>query len=335
MTIKKFQFFAKKNQYSVRIDKFLTQSIQNTSRNIIQKATDLGKVLVNKYPIKKNYKIKPFDIVEAEIYYPSILDPEYKNILAEEIYLNIHHEDDDILVINKGEGMVVHPGYGNKSGTLIHGIKYYLKNNDKLYRFGLVHRIDKGTTGLLVLAKNEYAQKYLLKQFFSKTIKRTYLALVWGDLQKKEGTISGFIGRDPKNRKRMTLKKKNFPNGKFSITHYKVLERFKYMTFVSCNLETGKKHQIRVHFKFLGHPLFNDSTYGGNKILMKKKLSNNYRIFFQKCFNFLNSKRHALHAVSLSLIHPKNDKLHLFTCRIPKDLEEILHYLRNNYNKVP
>ncbi|WP_185852689.1 RluA family pseudouridine synthase [Blattabacterium cuenoti] len=328
MSIKKFKFFVEKYQKTIRIDKFLRKSIQNISRNQIQKATNSGKILVNQCIIKKNYKIKPFDLVEAEIYSPPILDSEYKNIIAENIPINILYEDEDLLVINKAAGMVVHPGFGNEKGTLIHGIKYHFKNNHQLYRLGLVHRIDKDTTGLLVLAKNEYAQKYLFQQFISKTIQRKYLALVWGNIQKQEGTISGFIGRDPNNRKRMTLFQRNFYKSRYSVTHYKVLERFKYLTYVSCNLETGKTHQIRVHFKYLGHPLFNDSTYGGDKIFMKKYLSKKSIDFFKDSLNLL--KRQALHAGSLSFIHPKNGKCH-FTCSIPEDFKKVLQKLRNQY----
>ncbi|AWU43582.1 RluA family pseudouridine synthase [Blattabacterium sp. (Cryptocercus kyebangensis)] len=328
MNIKKFSFLLKKNQKSIRVDKFLMQSIQNISRNQIQKAASLGKILVNKRFIKKNYQIKPFDFIEVEISYPSILDSEYKNIIAEKIPLDILHEDEDIIVVNKKPGMVVHPGVGNEKGTLIHGIKYHLKNDNKLlYRLGLVHRIDKDTSGLLVLAKNEQAQKCLFQQFISKTIKRKYIALVWGNLKNEEGTITGFIGRDPKNRKRMTLFKKDFYRGRYSITHYKVLERFKYITYVSCNLGTGKTHQIRVHFKYLGHPLFNDFIYGGNKIV--KSFSKKHFKFLKICLNIL--KRQALHAVSLTFTHPKNGKCH-FTCPIPEDWKKVIQKFRERFS---
>ncbi|AWU39151.1 pseudouridylate synthase [Blattabacterium punctulatus CPU2] len=328
MHIKKFSFLLKKNQKSIRIDKFLMKSIQNISRNQIQKAANLGKILVNKRFVKKNYQIKPFDFIEIEISYLPILDLEYKNIIAEKIPLDIIHEDEDIIVVNKKPGMVVHPGIGNENGTLIHGIKYHLKNNNKLlYRLGLVHRIDKDTSGLLVLAKNEYAQKFLFQQFISKTIKRKYIALVWGDLKNEEGTITGFIGRDPKNRKRMTLFKKDFYRGKYSITHYKVLERFKYITYISCNLETGKTHQIRAHFKYLGHPLFNDVIYGGNTIL--KSFSKKKFKFLKICLNILKSQ--ALHAISLSLIHPNNGKYN-FTSPIPEDWKKVIQKFREKFS---
>ncbi|WP_185873765.1 RluA family pseudouridine synthase [Blattabacterium cuenoti] len=321
MSIKKFKFFLNKNQKLIRIDKFLKKLIPNISRNQIQNATYSGNILVNKHLIKKNYKIKPFDIIDAEIHYPIDLDPEYKNIIAENIPLNIIYEDEDILIINKPSGIVVHPGIGHKTGTLIHGIKYYL-NNPNLFRSGLIHRIDKDTSGLLIVAKNEQSQKYLLQQFLSKTIQRKYIALVWGNLKKKNGTITGYIGRDPKNRKRMKLFKKYFHKGKYSITHYKVLEKFKYITSIYCYLETGKTHQIRAHFKYLGHPILNDYIYGGNKIknIEKKQIK-----FLKNYLKFFN--RHALHAISLSFIHPKKGKCN-FTCSIPEEWKKLLEKFR-------
>ncbi|WP_185872135.1 RluA family pseudouridine synthase [Blattabacterium cuenoti] len=323
-----------KNQKEIRIDKFLKKKIKNISRNQIQKYATLGNIIVNKKIIKKNYKIKPLDFIEIKISTPTttILDYlEYKNINAEKINLNIIHEDEDIIVINKPAGMVVHPGFGNETGTLIHGIKYYLNhsnlNNFNLYRCGLVHRLDKDTSGLLVLAKNEYSQNHLLQQFYYKTIQRKYIALIWGNLIQEKGTITGFIGRDPKNRKKMTIFKEDHKNrGKYSITHYKVLERFKYLTYIICNIKTGKTHQIRAHFKYLGHPLFHDSIYGGNKIFMKKQCSNKKIKFLNNCLKIL--KRQALHAISLSFIHPKNGKCHFF-CPIPKDFKTVLENCRN------
>ncbi|ACY40155.1 pseudouridylate synthase (ribosomal large subunit pseudouridine synthase D) [Blattabacterium sp. (Blattella germanica) str. Bge] len=325
-----------KNQKEIRIDKFLKNYIQNISRNQIQKWTTSGKILVNKNIVKKNYKIKPLDFVEIEISIPSVLDHlEYKNITAEKINLDILYEDEDVLVVNKPAGMVVHPGFGNETGTLIHGIKYHLTNsnlnNFNLYRCGLVHRLDKDTSGLLVFAKNEYSQKHLFQQFYSRTIQRKYIALIWGNLIEEKGTITGFIGRDPKNRKKMTiLKQENqeFNKGKFSVTHYKVLERFKYLTYVSCNIKTGKTHQIRAHFKHLGHPLFHDSIYGGNRIFMKKKCSNQNIEFLNTCLKIL--QRQALHAISLSFIHPRNGKCH-FLCPIPEDFKTVLENCRNMF----
>ena len=243
------KFIANQDQKPIRIDKFLMQSIPNISRNKIQKATRSGKILVNQHIIKKNnYLIKPFDlvIVEKTITNTSIfLDSSFflENITEEKMPMNIIHEDEDILVINKPAGIVVHPGFGHEKGTLIHGIKYHLKNfsNQKKFppRLGLIHRIDKDTSGLLLIAKNEYSQKWLLKQFFHKTIHKKYIALVWGNLHKKEGSITGFIGRDPKNRKRRILFK-NPSKGKYSITHYKVIEQFQNITYISCFIKTGK-----------------------------------------------------------------------------------------------
>ncbi|WP_185869523.1 RluA family pseudouridine synthase [Blattabacterium cuenoti] len=326
--IKIIKLFVKKNQKETRIDKYLKKNIHNFSRNKIQKYIRSGKILVNKHIIKKNYKIKPLDLIELEIYMSSILDPlEYNNVVAEKMDINIIYEDEDIIVVNKPAGMVVHPGFGNENGTLINGIKYHFLNSKftKLYRLGLIHRLDKDTSGLLVLAKNEYSQKYLLKQFYSKTIIRKYIALVWGNLPKKKGIITGFIGRDPNNRKRMTIFNEVKNKAKYSITHYKVLERFKYLTYVSCNLKTGKTHQIRAHFKYLGHPLFCDFTYGGDKIFYRKKCSRKNIEFFNICFKIL--QRQALHAISLSFIHPKERKCN-FLSPIPVDFEKVLEKCR-------
>ncbi|WP_185867057.1 RluA family pseudouridine synthase [Blattabacterium cuenoti] len=326
--MKKIQIIANENQKEVRLDKFLKSNIQNISRNQIQKLTISGKVIVNQRIVKKNYKIKPLDFIDIEISnIPSILDHlEYNNIIAEKINIDIIHEDEDVIVVNKPAGMVVHPGFGNDKGTLIHGIKYHFQNsnlnNFNLYRSGLVHRLDKDTSGLLVLAKNEYSQKYLFQQFYSRTIKREYRALIWGDLLEEKGIITGFIGRDPKNRKRMTIFRNNESyKGKYSVTCYEVLERFKYLTYISCNIKTGKTHQIRAHFKYLGHPLFHDSIYGGNRIFMKKKCSNQNIEFLKTCLKIL--PRQALHAISLSFIHPKNGKCY-FYCPIPEDFKIVL-----------
>ncbi|WP_185876740.1 RluA family pseudouridine synthase [Blattabacterium cuenoti] len=324
------------NQKEIRIDKFLKEHIKNISRNEIQKHTNSGKILVNKKIVKKNYKVKPLDFIQAKIFKPPILDfLKYENINAEKIKINIIHEDEDIIVINKPAGMVVHPGFGNETGTLIHGIKYHFLNsklNDfNLYRCGLVHRLDKNTSGLLVLAKNEYSQKHLSQQFYSRTIKRKYIALAWGDLLENKGTITGFIGRDPKNRKKMKILEEIYQNkGKYSVTEYKVLERFKYVTYVSCKIKTGKTHQIRVHFKHLGHPLFHDSTYGGNKIFMKKKCSNKNIKYLNNCLKIL--KRQALHAISLSFIHPRKESIKChFICPIPEEFKKVLEICRNTF----
>ncbi|WP_185871562.1 RluA family pseudouridine synthase [Blattabacterium cuenoti] len=334
--MKKIEIIAKKNQQEIRIDKFLRKNIENMSRNQIQKLIFFGKVIVNQqYIVKKNYKIKPLDFVEIENSSIPILDNlEYKNIIPEKINLNILYEDEDILIVNKPAGMVVHPGFGNYKGTLIHGLKYHFQNSNldefDLYRSGLVHRLDKDTSGLLIIAKNEYSKKYLFQQFNLKTIQREYRALIWGNLLEEKGIITGFIGRDPKNRKRMTIFRKNESyKGKYSVTHYKVLERFKYLTYISCNIKTGKTHQIRAHFKYLGHPLFHDSIYGGNKIFMKKKCSKKNIEFFNTCLKIL--PRQALHSISLSFIHPKNEKFY-FYCPIPEDFKIVLQKCRTAFN---
>ncbi|WP_341657435.1 RluA family pseudouridine synthase [Blattabacterium cuenoti] len=332
--MKKIQIVVKQDQKEIRIDKFLKKNIENISRNQIQKLMFSKKVIVNQQIVKKNYRIQPLDLIEIQFSnIPPILDDhlEYKNIVAEKINLDILHEDEDIIIVNKPAGMVVHPGFGHYKGTLIHGIKYHFQNSNlknlNLYRSGLVHRLDKDTSGLLVVAKNEYSKKYLFQQFHSyKTIQREYRALIWGDLLENKGIITGFIGRDPKNRKRMTIFRTNESHkGKYSVTHYQVLERFKYLTYVSCNIETGKTHQIRAHFKYLGHPLFHDSIYGGHKIFMKKKCSNQNIEFFKNCFKIL--PRQALHAISLSFIHPKHEKCY-FYCPIPEDFKIVLQQCR-------
>ncbi|WP_185861183.1 RluA family pseudouridine synthase [Blattabacterium cuenoti] len=329
----KIKIIAKKNQKEIRIDKFIKDNIrQNISRNQIQKLTISGKILVNQHIVKKNYKIKPLDFVEIEISnIPTIRDHlEYNNIIAEKINLDIIHEDEDIIVVNKPAGMVVHPGFGNYQGTLIHGIKYHFQNsnmkNFHLYRSGLVHRLDKDTSGLLVLAKNEYSKQCLSQQFYYRTIQREYRALIWGNILKEKGIITGFIGRDPKNRKRMTIfRNDEYHKGKYSITYYKVLERFQYLTYISCNIKTGKTHQIRTHFKYLGHPLFNDSIYGGNQIFMRKKYSNKNIEFLKTFLKIL--PRQALHAISISFIHPKNKKCY-FHSPIPEDFQMVLQKCR-------
>lgn len=311
-----------KGQEPLRIDKFLLNRVVNTSRNKIQQAIENGMVLVNNQPIKSNYKIKPFD----QIIFYSDTDPDAYEIVPEYIPLNIVFEDDHLLVINKPAGMVVHPGAGNYHGTLINGVAWHLKQQQpdidehKLPRFGLVHRIDKNTSGLIVLAKSELAALKLAKQFFDHTVQRKYHALVWGNFEEKEGTISGHIARHQRFRKLMDV----FPegdHGKEAITHYKVLEDLKYVSLVECRLETGRTHQIRVHMQHIKHPLFNDDTYGGDT-LVKGTIFSKYKQFVDNCFSIC--KRQALHAKTLGFIHPKTEMEMFFESEIAPDIKAVI-----------
>jgi 23S rRNA pseudouridine1911/1915/1917 synthase len=324
-----FRIEVTKGQELIRIDKFLANRIENVTRTKIQNAADAGNILVNGKPVKSNYRIKPLDVITIVMPHP----PREKELIPENIPINIVYEDDDIVVVNKAPGMVVHPGFGNYSGTLLNALMYHFKNlpshqgnkseHDEL-RPGLVHRIDKNTSGIVILAKTEYALAHLAKQFFDKTTKRTYVALVWGDLKNDSGTIVGNVGRDLKDRKKMAV----FPDGshgKHAVTHYKVLERFGYVSLVECKLETGRTHQIRVHFKHIGHPLFNDETYGGNKIL-KGVNHQKYKQFAENCFKIL--PRHALHAKSLGFIHPVTKKEMFFDSELPLDMLQVIEKWR-------
>jgi len=315
-----------KGQEALRIDKFLMHRIEGATRNKIQQAIDNEMVLVNDKPIKSNYKVKPYD----KIVVFDNRNPESNDIIPENIPLNIVFEDDAILVVNKPAGLVVHPGSGNPSGTLINGVAYYLKQQDSeveenaLPRFGMVHRIDKNTTGLLVLAKTPQAMTDLAKQFFNHTVHRRYIALVWGDFTENEGTIRGHVGRHQRLRKLFTT----YPDGEFgkeAITHYKVLERFNYVTLVECRLETGRTHQIRVHMQYIGHPLFNDDFYGGDKII-KGTVFTKYKQFVDNCFTLC--KRQALHAKELGFIHPTTKKTIAFESDLPADMLAVIEKWR-------
>ena len=311
-----------KGQEPYRIDKFLMNRIEGATRNKIQQAIEAGRVLINDKPVKSNYKVRSQDKI---IVYESRL-PETTEIIPQDIPLDILYEDEDILVINKPAGMVVHPGSGNRDGTLVNAVAWHLKLQDpsidesSLARFGLVHRIDKNTTGLLVMAKGQMAMNYLAKQFFDHTVYRRYIALVWGDLQTEEGTIRAHVGRHQRFRKLFT----SYPegeHGKEAITHYKVLERFNYVTLVECRLETGRTHQIRVHLQSIGHPLFNDDFYGGDRIV-KGTVFTKYKQFVENCF--LICPRHALHAGELGFIHPRTKEEIKFICALPDDMKNVI-----------
>ncbi|MFV0484439.1 MAG: RluA family pseudouridine synthase [Bacteroidales bacterium] len=315
-----YSFVADPGQKPLRIDKFLFDRLSGVSRHRIQLAANVGLVRVGNKPVKSNYKVKPNDVVSVVMDYPK----RELEIVPEDLPLNIVYEDNDVLVINKEPGMVVHPGHGNYTGTLIHALAYKYSDlpmfNGEEMRPGLVHRIDKDTSGLLVIAKNEEAKFHLSKQFFNKTTKRTYQALVWGDFNEDEGTIEGNIGRSPANRQ-IYMVFEDGEYGKHAVTHYKVVERFGYISLVECTLETGRTHQIRVHMKHIGHPIFNDATYGGDKILRGTTYSK-YKQFITNCFKEL--PRQALHAKSLGFVHPTTGKEILFDTELPNDMSVVL-----------
>lgn len=315
-----YAFTAVKGQSPLRIDKYLMNFIENATRNKIQAAAKNGSIYVNDVPVKSNYKVKPFDKIRVLFEHPP-----YEYLLTpENIPLSIVYEDDDLLVVNKEAGMVVHPGHGNYSGTLINALTYHFDNlpNNSSNRPGLVHRIDKDTSGLLVVAKTESAMVHLSKQFFNKTSEREYVALVWGNINEDEGTIEGNIGRHPKNRLQNTVYlDDDSDKGKPAVTHFKVLERLGYVTLVSCKLETGRTHQIRVHMKHIGHTLFNDARYGGEKIL-KGTTFTKYKQFVENCFKIL--PRQALHAKTLGFEHPTTGEFMRFDSEIPLDMQECI-----------
>lgn len=320
-----YRFTADKGQNPLRVDKYLMNLIEKATRNKIQKAAKAGNIHVNGEPVKSNYKVKPHDVVTVLFEHP----PYEYLLVPENIPIDIVYEDDAVLVVNKPAGMVVHPGHGNYSGTLLNALTYHFenlpKNNDN--RPGLVHRIDKDTSGLLVVAKIEDAMTNLAKQFFDRTTEREYIALVWGDVENDSGTIEGNIGRHPKNRLQNTVfENDEKERGKPAITHYKVIERFGYVTLVSCRLETGRTHQIRVHLKYIGHTLFNDERYGGDQIL-KGTTFTKYKQFVENCFKIL--PRQALHAHTLGFQHPINGKKMRFQTPLPEDMETCVEKWRN------
>ncbi|MDA7570011.1 RluA family pseudouridine synthase [Flavobacteriaceae bacterium] len=313
-----YAFIADPGQSPLRVDKFLMSRIENVTRNKIQQSAKEGSIYVNDLIVKSNYKVKGRDRVKVLFAHPP-----YENLLvAEDIAIDIVYEDDILVVINKPPGLVVHPGHGNYSGTLLNGLLHHFEKLPKNLnnRPGLVHRIDKDTSGLLVVAKTEQAMTHLSKQFFDKTSERKYLALVWGDVKEDKGTIEGAIGRHPKNRLQMTVFEDN-SEGKEAITHFKVLERFGYVTLIECQLETGRTHQIRAHLKFIGHTLFNDARYGGEKILKGTSFTK-YRQFVDNCFKLL--PRQALHAKTLGFIHPKTGEKMQYDSPIPDDFNSAI-----------
>lgn len=311
-------------QSLIRVDKFLSNLLAHASRSRIQDAADAGCIRVNDLAVKASYKVKPGDVVTVVMDYPK----REMKLIAENIPLNIVYEDDDVMVINKPPGLVVHPGHGNYSGTLVNALLYHFRSLPDIdpddSRLGLVHRIDKDTSGLLVIAKNEQAKLQLSNQFFHKTAQRKYNALVWGDLKEESGTIEGNIGRSLSNRQIYTVYQDG-EHGKNAITHYRVIERLGYVNLIECQLETGRTHQIRVHMKHIGHPLFNDATYGGDQIL-KGTTFTKYRQFIQNCFQIL--PRQALHAKTLGFIHPSTGKMMLFDSELPDDIMQVIEKWR-------
>lgn len=319
-----FRFTADPGQTVLRVDKFLFNKLEHTSRSRIQAAANAGNILSNGKPVKPNYRVKPGDLLSIVLPHP----PRKIELIPEDIPLDIVFEDADVIVINKQPGLVVHPGYGNYTGTMVNALMHHLRDNPLFHsgeeRPGLVHRIDKNTSGLLVVAKNDLALNKLASQFYHKTSTRSYHALVWGDLKEDEGTIRGHIGRNPRDRKQMYV----FPEGdqgKEAVTHYRLLERLGYVNLVECTLETGRTHQIRVHFQYLGHPLFNDPEYGGDRILRGTTFTK-YKQFVENCFKLLPGQ--ALHAKTLGFEHPGTGKHMVFEAPLPEGFGHVLQKWR-------
>ena len=311
-----FRFVVDKGQSPLRMDKFLFSRIENASRNKIQVAAKADCVLVNGKPEKSSYKVKPLDVITILMSKP----PRDTEVIPQNIPLDIVYEDDDVIIVNKKAGMVVHPSYANYDGTLVNALTYYFNEQGKGAIPALVHRIDKDTSGLLLVAKNEVAQTYLAKQFFDHTVERRYQALVWGDFDEDEGTITGNLGRSAKDRRVVAV----YPDGsqgRHAVTHYRVLQRFNYVTLVECRLETGRTHQIRAHMQYIKHPLFGDKTYGGDTIV-KGTTFTKYKQFVNNCFDIL--PRQALHAKTIGFVHPTTHNLMQFDSDLPDDMQRVI-----------
>lgn len=333
-----YRVAADKGQALLRIDKFLMNRVENATRTKIQQAAENGNVLVNNKPVKSNYKVKPFDVITVVFAHP----PREIELIPQNIPIDIVYEDDDLIIINKQPGMVVHPGYGNYKGTLVNALVYHFQQlpvsksaatvqvseqskQQALLRPGLVHRLDKNTSGIMVVAKSEMAMMKLAKDFFDRNLDRKYQALVWGDFKEEEGTVTGNIGRHLKDRKLMDVFPPDSEHGKHAVTHYKVLERFGYVTLIECKLETGRTHQIRAHMQHIGHSLFNDDTYGGDRILKGTTFAK-YKQFVDNCFALL--PRQALHAKSLGFNHPVTGKYLHFDSELPADMQAVIEKWR-------
>jgi len=310
-----FRIVVDRGQGLLRIDKFLMARIENASRNKIQNAAKAGNILVNDKAVKSNYRIKPLDVISIVMPHP----PREIEIIAQDLPLDVFYEDNDIIVINKKAGMVVHPGYGNYSGTLVNALAWHFKDQPEIQPY-LVHRIDKDTSGIILVAKTELAQTRLAREFFDHTINRKYIALVWGDVAEDEGTVTGHIGRSAKDRRQMMVYADG-SIGKHAITHYKVIKRFGYVTLIECVLETGRTHQIRAHMRYLGHPLFNDERYGGDQILRGTTFTK-YKQFIKNCYEII--PRQALHAKSLGFKHPITKEYLFFDSDLATDMQLVL-----------
>ncbi len=340
-----YKVVADKGQALLRVDKFLMNRIENATRSKIQQAAENGNILVNEKPVKSNYRVKPHDVITVVFAHP----PREIELIPQNIPLDIVYEDDDLIIVNKQAGMVVHPGYGNYKDTLVNALVYHFQNlptsksgatqhnttkqtTNAMLRPGLVHRLDKNTTGIMVVAKSELAMTKLAKDFFDRNLDRKYNALVWGDFKEDTGTVVGNIGRHLRDRKLMDVFPEGSEQGKHAVTHYKVLERFGYVTLIECKLETGRTHQIRAHMKHIGHSLFNDDTYGGNRILKGTTFAK-YKQFVENCFTLL--PRQALHAKSLGFNHPITGKYIHFDSELPADMQAVINKWRaysNNTN---